>query len=206
MNTSGGPPLDPSNLIISFISAPFACLGRLETHELALCQVLTWETLCGPRHDHLWVPASSHVTNSAFSYSWNFHISTPKPSPKLICGLTAMWMRNQNLCTPRTEGGFLGKCAIRLRHDSRTIPTRIRYASDTIPTRFHHDSDTKKRCVYEGDLPWMVGVPTTAWNSKFPLPFPFPSQAKIHNINNRKSTNLQKVHPPELVYPDSDFS
>ena len=27
-----------------------------------------------------------------------------------------------------------------------------------------------------------------------------------HYINNRKSTNLQKVHPPELVYPDSDFS
>ena len=28
----------------------------------------------------------------------------------------------------------------------------------------------------------------------------------IYNINNRKSTNVQKVHPPELVYPDSDFS
>ena len=27
-----------------------------------------------------------------------------------------------------------------------------------------------------------------------------------HYINNRKSTNLQKVHPPELVCPDSDFS
>ena len=30
------------------------------------------------------------------------------------------------------------------------------------------------------------------------FPFPF--------INNRKSTNSQKVHPPEVVYTDSDFS
>ena len=28
----------------------------------------------------------------------------------------------------------------------------------------------------------------------------------IYNMNNRKSTNLQTVYHPELVYPDSDFS
>ena len=32
-----------------------------------------------------------------------------------------------------------------------------------------------------------------------------PKNNETH-VNNRKSTNLQKVHPPELVYPDSDFS
>ena len=28
----------------------------------------------------------------------------------------------------------------------------------------------------------------------------------IYNINNRKSTDSQKVHRPELVYPSLDFS
>ena len=40
----------------------------------------------------------------------------------------------------------------------------------------------------------------------FPFPFPFPFPNKKCNINNRKSANLHKVHPPELVYADSDFS
>ena len=35
---------------------------------------------------------------------------------------------------------------------------------------------------------------------------PLPLQNSETLINNRKSTNLQKVHPPELVYPSLDFS
>ena len=33
-----------------------------------------------------------------------------------------------------------------------------------------------------------------------------PQTHQTHLKNNWKSTNLQKVHPPKLVYPDSDFS
>ena len=63
----------------------------------------------------------------------------------LCCLISAMWKRNQHLCTPSTERELFGKMyhtiSTRSRHDSDTNPTRCPHDSHTIPTRFRNDCE-----------------------------------------------------------------
>ena len=85
--------------------------------------------------------------------------------------------------------------------------------------RGEEDSDDKESRVVKGrrrdegsPFPALFPFPLSSlfpflFPSLFPsVPFPYLYTNNETLIKNRKSTNLQKVHPPELVYPDSDFS
>ena len=80
------------------------------------------------------------------------------------------------------------------------IPTnRYNFVAGSDPTPFFSHYNTS-----DSHFPFPFPF-SLSFSLSFSLPFSLPFK-KIYNMNNRKPANLQKVHPPQLVYPDSDFS
>ena len=93
-----------------------------------------------------WFHFLPHVTSNVFSYWLNFHNLAPRPSARLnFVFWSSPYGWEIRICVHHLRRvDFWGKCTIRIRHDSDTIPQRFKHESDTNATRFRQK---EKNCL-----------------------------------------------------------